>query len=217
MSFRDLFNSGSRNVKESQLNRVLGENLNSPASSWRFIVRWPEIPGVNNFMTGPHYVVAETISFTHPSVPSQGRHNTGTMTYFPDFNDIEGTSITLYEDENYSALYYFMKWRNLMLDSSGNYFPASNYKRNITVEAYSFRRSNIPVFTGTLIGVWPSEISTFEYSYEDSERIKLEVQLSVDSNEVNFLGIEESTSQNRLALDASGRTSLAESLNALIG
>lgn len=198
MLLNKLFKSGSRPEASGNLDRLNGELLNDPAPDWRYLVRWPEIKGVTSRMAN-EWVIAETLTFTHPSIPSQGRHGGGTMTYFPDFNNIASSSITLYEDQYYSALFYIMSWRNLVIDQEGNYGLPIEYKRNIDIEIYSIFDSSEPTIVGTLYGVWPSEISAFEYSYEGQDRIKLQVDFSVDAGSVDFvhLGKSESDRQRR--------------------
>lgn len=186
MLLTDLFSPGSRTEPSGNLDRLNGELLNDPAPDWRYLVRFPEILGVTSPMSR-EWVVAETFTFTHPSIPSQGRHGGGSMTYFPDFNDIAGSSITLYEDQYYSALFYIMQWRKLIIDDQGNYGVSNFYKKDLKVEAYSYQDSKNPVMVGTLHGTWPSEVSAFEYSYEGQDRIKVQVEFSVDAGSVDFV------------------------------
>jgi len=190
----DIFRSGSRTPSGSLLDRDYGEALNDPAPSWRYLVEFPEISGISERMA-QSWVVAESFTLTHPHIPSQGRFGGGSMTYFPDFNDISGTNVELYEDVNYSALHYIYAWKKLILDEFGNYAAASEYKYPLTLNLFSHTDSSTPVMKGTLHGCWPSEVTEHQYSYEGADRVKTSVQFSVDSSTIEFTALGKSTDE----------------------
>lgn len=194
MSLADIFRSGSRTPSGSLLDRDYGEQLKEPAPAWRYLVEFPQIEGIEKRMA-QSWVVAEEYTLTHPHIPSQGRFGGGSMTYFPDFNDISGTDVTLYEDIHYSALHYLYMWKKLILDEFGNYAPSSEYKYPLTLNLFSYTDSVTPVMKGILHGCWPSEISSHSYSYENTDRVKTTVQFSVDSSTIEFAALGKSTDE----------------------
>lgn len=204
MLLQNLFSS-TRSV-QSQLDRSFGERLADPALAWRYLAKWPEIPGIEQPMIPNSWVIAESIAIPHPSIPATPRFSGGSMTYFPEFADIESINVSFYESQYYQALRYIMQWRSLILDSRGNYGLPRDFKKELSVLIFSSEDSRSPVIIGRVEGAWPSEVNAIEYSYENEDRIRLEVTFSVDSTSVDFLqlGAAERASLERARSDSRG-------------
>jgi hypothetical protein len=179
----EIFRNGGGVGSSSQLDRQRGEVLDDPAPSWRYSVQWPEIGSYHNAEFVKNNIVAETITFPMKGMAPISRHAGATMKFFPDFRDMQGFNATFYLDQRYRALTYFTSWKYLAADEDGTYYESDNYKKDIELHVFSMDDSQKPVTKLQLFGVWVSEVNPIELSYENSDRLRLEVTFSVDASD----------------------------------
>jgi hypothetical protein len=166
-----------------------GALLEDPAPSWRYAVIWPTLPGFDGKFVQDN-IVAETVSVPFKGVNAIGRHAGATIKYFPDFMEIQSFSSTFYLDQYHRSLNYFLIWKELIADPSGNFNETDKFKQDLNINIFSYDDSNQNAVTMKLFGVWPTEVTALEFSYENSDRLKLDVQFSLDSSQVEFLDTE---------------------------
>jgi len=159
--------------------------LDPPALKWRWRAMMPQIPGSSYLIAG-NYALVEAITFPHTRISPVGRFVAGTRRYYPDFSDVDPISVMLYEDENYNATKYIYAWRNLIKNGEDNYFPANNYKKAIELKLYSAEDDNTELLTFKANGVWPSDISAFDYSYTEDNRMTVQVMFSIDTDRLGL-------------------------------
>ena len=141
-------------------------SLPAPANNWRWIARMPLIPG------GPSNagVVAEGIDFQFRSITAQPRFGGATHRHYPTVNDMSSFNMSFYETESYVATQYLTAWQQLVVDPVyGIFGMPSVYKKDIFLEMYNF--TDQKAFTGRLIECWPSQIGSFNMTYNESGRL----------------------------------------------
>jgi hypothetical protein len=181
----EIFRNGGGVGSGSQLDRQRGEFLDDPAPSWRYACRWPSITGFDDEFV-QNNIVAETVSFPMKGAAPIGRHAGATMKFFPDFREMQGFNATFYLDQYHRALNYFYVWKYLVADSDGNYKESDKYKKDMEISVFSYDNSEKAATTFKLFGVWASEVNPIELSYENSDRLRLDVTFSVDASDIEF-------------------------------
>lgn len=168
----------------ARLNRDIGLGLLDPAPSWRWIAEMPSIDGAPNVSK----FVIESVTATHPKIPSTGRFGGGTNRYYPQMNDIDGTSMTFYETSEYDATRYLYSWQRLVLHPNGCYGLPKDYKKFMQINLYDNADDSSPKLQVRLNGIWPTDIGSFDLNYTESGRRTVTANFSVDSNEIEGFG-----------------------------
>lgn len=161
------------------LNNLL--SIDPPALKWRWRAMLPQIQGSNYLIAG-NYALVEAITFPHTRISAVGRFVSGTRRYYPDFSDVDPLSMLLYEDENYNATKYLYAWRNLIKNGMDNYYPANNYKKIIHLKLYGAEDDTSELLTLQARGAWPSDISPYDYSYTEDNRLTVQAMFSIDTD-----------------------------------
>jgi len=194
----------------SQLNRALGSNIGAPAPAFRFVVNFPTLLSADeesaanirkqvdgswgsaldktaaaagdfyNGLFNPQDIIAESVSFSPTQPSAQPRFFGGGERYFPGFTTTEAAAIQIYEDVSYKATKYLSKWRDLIVDKDHNYNEPDKYKRPITVSVFDWIQTTKPVLKVTMQDAWLSNTGTFEYSYAEDGRLRVQGQFSMD-------------------------------------
>jgi hypothetical protein len=125
----------------------------------------------------------ESIDMPFPYFDITDVHIQASKTYFPGFNNVNSTVLTLYEDNQGTTLDRVLKWQNLILESGagyeGCYTLPDVYKARLEASLLSDITGNI-VTTAILSGIWPTQIEPLALTSTE-ERLSLKVTLSVDS------------------------------------
>ncbi len=74
---------------------------------------------------------------------------------------------------------YFHTWKKLIIDDSGFYHKASEYKKNIYIMLYD--RTGIPVNMITLVGAFPKSFPAYNLSYADENMVRYDIEFKVDN------------------------------------
>jgi hypothetical protein len=171
-----------------------------PAPNWRWVVGMPDlIPRalVQNFpvpyegllktSTIPFGIV-DAIEFGMRQIDSDARFGGGARRHFPRFMSVPNMQVTFYEDINYSVTRYIRSWQNLIIDEHNNYGVPDLYKHKIILYAFDYVSNNKPVMVGYAMGCWPTSVSGYSYSYDQSGPVTLTCDFCVDEDVVQVGG-----------------------------
>lgn len=110
----------------------------------------------------------------------------GTFFHFPSFSRVDTVSMTMYEDRKMTTTKWITAWKSKIRNTSkGWYNLPSVYKRDIPVVMFDDDLS--PIFKAVLIGCWPTQTSNIDLNYADSQRVIVNVTLSVDN--IDFIDV----------------------------
>ena len=76
------------------------------------------------------------------------------------------------------VMMYFVKWKKMIIDSDGFYFPSEKYKKNIYVVLYD--RSGIPSNFIQLKGAFPYKFPAYSLNYGEEGLVRYDVEFKVD-------------------------------------
>lgn len=138
--------------------------------------------GLGGFIGPQQRIIAEQVSFSYANTGQNKRFGGGKSTYYPDMTEISGASLTFYEDVNYSVTRYLFQWKGAIFGDDGSYGLPGDYKRDITLECFSYTNDSSPVLVGTLKGCWPTDQSPLDLNYTSEGRVTVQCQFSVDSS-----------------------------------
>jgi hypothetical protein len=182
-------------VARPTLQQVQG--LPDPALSWM----WTADILFNNIIIVSALQVLE-VNFPFAYIESISRPRAGSFLYFPGHSNIDGTSVSFYETENFYILQAFKTWQGNIKDDKGNYGLPINYLGEIVLRCYDGTgrpgaETGTPRFETTLIGCWPAKLSDWSLNYQGSNHLIVQVQFSVNDSDSKFFdpnGIEISSS-----------------------
>lgn len=159
----------------STLSRQLALSIKDPALASLWLLKVP-------FADFQVEVVAEKVQPTFNKTPANPRFNQGSNSYYPGITDIDGLSISFYEQVDYPVSMWLNTWRKLVFNpEDGVYGMPSVYKQDIVID-YFAANSSSPIKTATYSGCWPTDKAPFNLDYESAEgRIMVEAQFSVDT------------------------------------
>lgn len=192
------------------------QNLPDPAPLWRHRVEMPtDIPGVTR--PEPQQIIGG--SFSWAFADADQRAHSGSYVYYPQFNNIDAIDIIFFETADYQIIKYLTAWFNLVVSGKDGTYSASDiYKRNIILRMND--NADNETIRVRYNGTWPTRINHIELS-ENEEYFQVSCNFSVDSNNVEFDGLEQSgvggiTSALRSNRNVNGLPWLRE-VNARIG
>ena len=102
--------------------------------------------------------------------------------FFPGVLNIESAFATYITPIPDMVSLYFSKWKSLIVDKEGFYFPSNHYKKNIYVMLYD--RSGVPTNFAKLKGAFPIKFPSFNLDYEATKMVQFDVEFKVDSVEM---------------------------------
>ncbi len=82
---------------------------------------------------------------------------------------------------------YFVKWRSMMHDVYGRFYPSDMYKRPVHVIMYD--RSGIPSNLIKLAGVFPMVVPAFDLNYAQETPLIYQVDFSVDDVDMGISSV----------------------------
>lgn len=107
-------------------------------------------------------------------------------TNYIGFRDLKYFSITFNEDKHGSILNYITTWMSKMVDSNGNYFPASYYKfSDLSLQVID--RDLQPIVIFNPIRCFPTSISGYDFGIAKSVMINPIVTFSMDDVNLTIL------------------------------
>lgn len=119
-------------------------------------------------------------------------HIKASKMYYPGFNNVNSTVLTLYEDTYGNSLRRVLAWQSkIMVDIpglEGCYELPANYKGKLIANLLSDISGEITAEV-TLEGLWPSQVEPMPLSSTD-DRIAIRVTLSVDSVSVKHFKVD---------------------------
>jgi hypothetical protein len=159
------------------LNRSEAMRMPDPALQGRWLVVLPDVGD------GVSKLFVETIQTTFYKTPAKSRGQQGSNSYYPDLADIDGLTMTVYEDHLHSAARALQKWANLIYDADTGYYGLPvNYKKDVIVFHYGLENTSTPLLTETYKGCWPTDRMRNEQNYSEIDgRLTLNITLSADS------------------------------------
>lgn len=161
----------------------LARSRPDPMINLDFIVELPEISG--NLKLPDHYV--EDITINTPNYDDYSVMLYGRRDYFASFQDIQGFTLTLYEDSLGSTYHYFRAWLDQIRLPNGTFRPPSLYQKNIRATfitpMLNSRDGNYGLsFAVTFLRAYPVDLSGYEMVSGSSDRIRPSVQFKCSSS-----------------------------------
>ena len=159
------------------------------APLWRYQVQMPTIPFSTNSGISSNLTLAPELvaggSFSFPFVDAEARANSGSYTYYPQFNNIDAIDITFQETGDYRVTSYILAWFDKVFNGhDGTYAPSDYYKHNIVLTMLDHQGNES--FRVDYLGTFPTRINNIELS-EGDELYKVSCNFSVDSSNMSFL------------------------------
>jgi len=157
--------------------------LGDPAPAWRYYCQFPTI---NGYFISPQAV--QRIGLPHASVEVNPTYIAAWAKNYPKDVSVGQLTFTLFEDIIYSAIQYFMVWRSLVVDDSGNYgIPGgpNGYKKDIRVDLLDYTGTS--ALSLTYIGCYPMGPMEYMLDSETSQVVTTAVNISVDSVKIGGL------------------------------
>jgi hypothetical protein len=106
-------------------------------------------------------------------------------TTFPGFHKIGGFSLNVYADSNGNSLKWLMAWKSKVKNfSNGVYGLPGDYKRDLQVQMLDSK--NNPIFTHTLIRVWPTQTNEIALGNDSQGRLVLSQAFALDDMKIAF-------------------------------
>ena len=134
----------------------------------------------------PMYIENITVPFNH--IDANPYHRGNSKRYDPGFVDVDGLSITFYEDVRGTILRYLNNWKKLIVDK-GFYGLPHEYKQPIIITMHDYTGNPVVVFRA--LGCWPSTVNDLDLDGGTNEGLKVNVQFSVDDIEYEVVGSNE--------------------------
>lgn len=147
--------------------------VKEPALVSRWYLQVPDV-------SGPYECIAESVELSFEKNQPKGRHFSATQRFYPDFRDIDGTTVVFYETWDFQVTKWLTRWRKQVYRSDGTYGYPVDFKKKMT--AYMFNlSSNEPILAYELTGCWPTDKVPYNLTFEDSEgRLQTACIFSVD-------------------------------------
>lgn len=143
-----------------------------PQMGYKWKVVLPKISGVKK---EPYL---ESVVWPFSSLNTTSLHIGSSLEYFPGTEEVPGLSLVVFQDNKGDALQYFNAWNALIKNKDGTHNYPSKYKLNLTLKLQD--KLDREVFNLKCFGCFPKSISPMSLAYDSSERVKLNVDLSVD-------------------------------------
>jgi len=123
------------------------------------------------------------IVLTHANAPSANSH-----WYYLEDDDVSSLTFTLTEHNDFLSFKYFQAWKDMMINSGdGTYNAPKHYKKDITTILYKADFES-EVASVKVVGASPSRISGSEASYEGSDPVNIEIEVTFDSLKFEISG-----------------------------
>lgn len=173
------------NIKNALAGRTVDPAL---TNSWICTVL-PEIPLGNRL--DPRYVENVTLNRTYFDVG--GVFGYGTKAYYAGSTDVNGCSVTLYEDNFFTTQKWVTAWKNEVQDSDGYMGLPEDGPNGLGYKGeFIFllldRLAN-PVVRATIAGSWIVSDNSLDLNYDQAQAIKYQLTLSNDSVNYEFLSV----------------------------
>jgi hypothetical protein len=148
-------------------------SLPTPAFPWKWRVTAVQYP---SGISIPHRYY-HAVPLTFQSIEAVPFHRQATTHNIPGFESLGSISVTMYETETYEVTKQIQKWRRLIKNDQGLYtipFPTAD------MELTCYDNSNMPAMRARLYAIWPNSQSPSELSYDNSNRLTVNVEFSVN-------------------------------------
>lgn len=138
------------------------------------------------FMSVMPDLSSRVVSIEAPNQNIDSKKNMrGAETYYTATNaDIGTISLRVDEMEDGLSLEYFECWKRMIKNDKGLYYPPSFYKRTLNVIRLSSEGEE--THSHRYFGVFPTNISSINYSYDGSGIMQYNITLAVDKVEHTF-------------------------------
>jgi len=120
--------------------------------------------------------------------------------FFPgamDFGPVTATFICPVPD---LVMLYFIRWKKMIVDDNGFYYPSKNYKKNIYVILYD--RTGIPTNFIQLKGAFPVRFPGYNLSYAGEDVVRYDVEFRVDRIRMGTKALYEMGTVGRVVTEA---------------
>lgn len=162
------------------LNTVLTLLKNhEPLLSHQYVLTGIRLPFSSRILTTEFFQTrVESIDIPFRAFNAEDRHVESTKRSYAGFNQFNGFNMTFYEDETMTSLKGINEWQSQICNSRGEYKPAAYYWATMGV---SFLNSkNKIIYTGKMIGVFPTQVNQITMTGSEVSRISLQVTFSVN-------------------------------------
>jgi hypothetical protein len=159
--------------------------LADPMPSWRWKARI--IPNASEAAQKVDWtrLIFEEVNLPNgDNIPAKSTFVNGHNVYFPDFSDVPSVSVTIYEDENGSAIRELQTWRSLVKRRVGAYSVYGlpfEYKQTMLIDLYGFADNKNPVLSSQVVDLWPTDPGTWRLGYDASNRLFHQITMQCDS------------------------------------
>lgn len=160
------------------LNQVQG--LPDPAENWA----WTADILIKDVILVSALRVLE-VNFPFSYIESTPRPRAGSFLYFPGHSNIDGTTVSFYETQDFSVLRAFKYWQSLIKDDDGNYGLPMDYLGEVILRNFD-SQGKVRLET-VLAGCWPARLSDWQLTYQGSNHLTVQVQFSVNDSEFRFI------------------------------
>lgn len=162
------------------LNNVLSLLRNhEPLMSSQYVLNNVYLPFTSKILTDKFFQDrVESIDIPFRSFVPEERHVETTKRYYAGFNSFNSFNMTIYEDENVTALRGINEWQKQICDDRGTYQPSAYYWATMKVSFVNGK--NRIIYTGKMYGVFPTMINQITMTGSEMTRISLQVTFSVN-------------------------------------
>lgn len=155
------------------------QGLPDPVSSWMWSCTIA-LPG-ETVIPGPYIM---DVSFPFSYIEPISRYRACSFLYFPGHSNIDPTSITFYETEDFRVLQALKMWQGQVIDADGNYIPPVKFLGTITLHLYDNKGNERA--SCNLYGCWPARLTDWSLNYQSSNHLQVAVQFSVNNSKFSF-------------------------------
>lgn len=173
-----------------KIGRSVIQGLDEPAPDWLWRAILPKLTVTTDSGTtkitsnGANTFIPESLSVPFLAMSAEPRFHGAAREYYPTSADMAPTTMTVYEDQNFSALNFLLLWKRLVRNENGVYGAPSVYKKGIDVEFYTRTDTTNYILKVTLNDCWPMEVHPYELNYTGNGRLVTTVTFSIKSASV---------------------------------
>ena len=153
------------------------KDTGAPLMQMKWIVdAFPTFNGAETIQ--PHY--CEEASLPFPQIAEKSKTIAATNIFFPGGSQVQPFDMVLYEDQKARSMRYILNWQSKIQNpSTGGYYPASFYKRDL--KFLLLNDQNEVILEGIARNAWPLGIQPLQLTYSSNDRHKLSLNVACDA------------------------------------
>jgi hypothetical protein len=162
-----------------ELNTYFSSKERSPQMLWKW--KLLEFPNLGSGITSPPDFYCEKINLPFSQISEKTKNIAATNIFLAGLSQIQSFDIEIYEDEQLSSLLYLTEWQNSIQNpQTGGYFPANNYKKDMTVHLYNSQ--NVATFKILLRNCFPLGLQNISLAYDTNDRMRHNINFACDAS-----------------------------------